>query len=64
VAPQEFKSLQQKDPLGTVRHLYAAGQPSSFLQGAFAPGGVAPLEKQPAKMTRAEKQRTLDTVLE
>jgi hypothetical protein len=53
--PQLFLSLQQKRPAAPVvagRHWYPEGQPSLVLQDAFAPGGLAPLETQPARAAR------------
>jgi hypothetical protein len=61
-------SLQQKNcpelPLVGGRHWYPDGQLSLVLQGAFAPGGLAPPEKQLAKVTMEMQQRMFDTVME
>jgi hypothetical protein len=65
--PQLFSSLQQNSPLAPVvarRHLYPGAQVSSVLQGALAPGGFAPLEKQPAKVTRENQSTDLKTIKE
>ena len=72
--PQLFLSLQQngppRAPLVAARHWYPEGQSSLILQGAFAPGGVAPLERQPVRAAEERKdrkertQKTLDVVTE
>ena len=66
--PQLLEFLQQNIAVPTLlagsRHWYPEGQLSLVLHGAFAPGGVAPPEKHPAKVARDRQQRTFDTVME
>jgi hypothetical protein len=58
--PQLVLSLQQNFPgllFVDEKHWYPEGQLSSVVQGAFAPGGLAPLERQPVRAAEERNER-------